>query len=221
MTETALQDAPPASGYYGNARPEMLEFIPATAHRLLDVGCSEGRFGAAVKSEMPGCEVWGVEPFADAAAEAARRLDKVINAGLAEAEASLPRGYFDVIVMNDVLEHIDYSEPALATAKRLLSPGGSLVLSLPNVRYFLNVRDLLFRKDWEYVEQGVLDRTHLRFFTQKSATRLLQDNGFEITTVKGITRAHLKLHYRLLFALSRRLFADMPYLQFAFVCRPA
>ena len=200
--------------YYSQARPEMLRFIPDTTTRLLDIGCSEG-----VKRKLPGCETWGVEAEAPAAAKAKTRNDKVFNCRIDEA-TELPERYFDVITMNDVLEHIDYAEPVLARVKQLLRPDGRLVLSLPNVRYYLNVRDLLFKKDWKYEDYGVLDRTHLRFYTQKSAARYLAENGFKVVEIMGINAPRLAAHYRALFALAPGFFDDMRYRQFAVVALP-
>jgi len=103
--------------------------------------------------------------------------------------------------------------------KRILKPDGVLVMSLPNVRYYLNVRDLVFKNDWEYQDFGVLDRTHFRFFTTKSAIRTLKDNGFQVDVVRGLNAPRLKLHYRLLFALAPGFFQWMRYPQFAIVAR--
>lgn len=206
--------------YYRQSRPEMLQFIPETTQRLLDIGCGEGRFGEAVKRKFPGCETWGVEPVTEAAAEAKTRNDNLINASIG-AVGELPQNYFDVVTMNDVLEHIDYSEPVLAAIKKLLKPGGRLVLSLPNVRFYLNMRDLIFHKDWEYKDFGILDRTHMRFFTQKSAERLLRENGYKILEIRGINERQAKLHYRILFALAPSFFKDMKAGQFAIVAVPA
>jgi SAM-dependent methyltransferase len=197
----------------------MLRFVPPSTGRLLDIGCSEGHFGAAVKKAYPGCETWGVEANEKAAAEAAMRNDRVFHGLIGEVEG-IPNQHFDVVTMNDVLEHIPYSEPVLAIVRRLLKPGGRLVLSLPNVRYYLNVRDLVFRKDWEYQEFGILDRTHFRFFTEKSAARLLEENGFRVVEQVGLNPPRLKFHYRTLFALAPGLFDGMRYPQFALVAEP-
>jgi SAM-dependent methyltransferase len=205
--------------YYAQSRPEMLRFIPKDTRRLLDIGCGEGRFGEAVKKMLPDCETWGVEPTPDAASSAATRNDRILARPLDDL-AELPDGHFDVVTMNDVLEHLPYSEPALAVVRRVLRPDGRLVLSLPNVRYYLNVRDLIFKKDWRYQDFGILDRTHLRFFTEKSAVRLLEENGFETVSVTGLNDAPLKLHYRLLFALAPGLFREMKFPQFAVVAAP-
>lgn len=205
--------------YYRQSRPEMLAFVPPDTRRLLDIGCSEGRFGAAVKAMIPECETWGVEPMQAAAAQAATRNDRILSAPL-EQLGDLPTGYFDLVTMNDVLEHLTYSEPALAIARRVLRPGGRLLLSLPNVRYFLNVRDLVFKKNWRYQDFGILDRTHMRFFTQRSAVELVTKNGFAVEKVVGINPSPLRFHYRALFASAPSFFADMRYPQFALVAQP-
>lgn len=206
--------------YYAQSRPEMLRYIPDDTERLLDIGCSEGRFGAAVKTALPGCETWGVEPVAGPAKAAASRLDKVIRREVGP-DAGLPDAHFDVVTMNDVLEHIPHSEPVLALVRRVLRPGGRLVLSLPNVRYYLNVRNFLIYKDWRYCDFGIMDRTHFRFFTERSIARLLADNGFAVESIEGINAPKLKLHYRLLFALAPGFFRDMRSPQFAVVARIA
>ena len=203
------------SDYYRQSRSEMLAFIPRETGRLLDIGCGEGYFGAAVKSALPGCETWGVEANEVAAAGAASRNDRVLQ-GLVDS-VDLPDAHFDVVTMNDVLEHIPYSEPVLAKVRRLLKPGGRLVLSVPNVRFYLNVRDLFIKGDWKYQDYGILDRTHLRFFTFRSIERLLLDNGFDVQHVEGINATPLKLHYKVLFSVAPPSFGDMKFPQIAVV----
>jgi 2-polyprenyl-3-methyl-5-hydroxy-6-metoxy-1,4-benzoquinol methylase len=219
MQHAAAGSFEDAEIYYAQARPEMLQFLPAKVERLLDIGCSEGRFGEAVKLAHPGCETWGIEPVAHVAAQAALRNDRVINAAVSP-DLDLPSAYFDVVTMNDVLEHIAYPETILPLVKRILAPGGRLVVSLPNVRYYLHVRDFLVHKDWEYQDSGVMDRTHLRFFTEKSARRFLVEQGFDVLDMVGINGRPLKIHYKALFALAPGFFRDMRNPQFAIVAQP-
>jgi 2-polyprenyl-3-methyl-5-hydroxy-6-metoxy-1,4-benzoquinol methylase len=229
MSSEVLEATPPGSflgqvnpelgDYYQQSRQEMLGFLPPDPKRLIDIGCGEGLFGAAVKARFPTCETWGVELVPDAAERAATRNDHVLRTSF-EQPVELPAAYFDVVTMNDVLEHMTWPEPALANVKRILRPGGKLVLSLPNVQYYLNVRDLVLKNDWEYRDRGVLDRTHFRFFTSRSATRLLQQNGFQVEQIVGINPSRLKPHYRALFAMAPRLFRWMRFPQFAVVARP-
>jgi|SRR6185312_8749007 SAM-dependent methyltransferase len=209
----------PQAEYYQQSRPEMLAFLPESPQRILDIGCGDGFFGAAVKQKFPTCETWGVEAVAEEARTAALHNDRVIT-GLLEETVDLPERHFDAVFMNDVLEHMTWPEPALATAKRILKPQGRLVISLPNVRYFLNVRDLVFKNDWEYQDRGILDRTHFRFYTTRSAENLLRKNGYVVETVVGINQPALSLPYRLLFCLAPKFFYWMRFPQFAIVARP-
>jgi 2-polyprenyl-3-methyl-5-hydroxy-6-metoxy-1,4-benzoquinol methylase len=194
----------------------MMAFFPPAVERVIDLGCGEGHFGQTVKSRFPSCETWGVEALASAAIQAVRHNDHVVLGSL-EQLGHLPAHQFDVVTMNDVLEHLAYPEPALHAAKRLLRPQGLLILSIPNVRYYLNVRDLVFRNNWRYADSGVLDRTHMRFFTTRSASELLSENGFTVLKMQGLNEPKLKLHYRLLFAAAPRFFQWMRYPQFAVV----
>ena len=204
--------------YYKQSRPEMLPFLPPNLGRLIDIGCGEGLFGEAVKAMFPACETWGIEPVAEAAEKAAQRNDRIISMSFDDTP-DLPTAYFDVVTMNDVLEHLAWPEPALAVAKRILRPGGKLILSLPNVQFLLNVLDLVKRNDWEYRDDGILDRTHFRFYTTKSAARLLKENGFYVEQIAGINPIRPKWYYRLLFAIAPRYFYWMPFFQFAVVAR--
>lgn len=212
-------DAPLNDEYYKNDRGEMIPFLPENPARLLDIGCGEGLFGAAVKKRYPGCETWGIEPVQEAAGRAATRNDHILHMPLENAD-ELPAAHFDVVTMNDVLEHMVWPEPALRTAKRVLKPGGRLVLSLPNVQFLLNVLNLVLRNDWRYEDSGILDRTHMRFYTTKSAARLLESAGFEVEKITGINAMRPKWYYRVLFALAPRYFCWMQFFQFAIVARP-
>jgi SAM-dependent methyltransferase len=206
--------------YYEKSRPEMLQFLPEGLTRLIDFGCAEGRFGEAVKARHPGCETWGVEVVPEAAAEAKTRND-VVHCLSLDSGDELPSAHFDVVTMNDVMEHLCWPEPALALAKRILRPGGRLVLSLPNVGYYLNVRELVIKNDWQYKDWGILDRTHFRFYTTKSAEALLRENGFDVLQIQGIpSSTKMKVHYKALFKLTGRRFQWMKFPQFAVVAVP-
>jgi 2-polyprenyl-3-methyl-5-hydroxy-6-metoxy-1,4-benzoquinol methylase len=211
------------SEYFQEERHEMLKYIPGKSEFVLDVGCSSGIFGQALKSSR-NITVWGVELDRDSALEASQKLDKVINAAFAP-ELNLPQKEFDCIVFNDVLEHLTDPWAALEYSKSLLKDGGVIVSSIPNVRYFNNVWDFLVKKNWEYTEWGILDKTHLRFFTQKSIRSLFESLDYEVESIVGINPLNV-LHpqhvrkFRLLNRLLLNNIEDMNYLQFAVVARP-
>ena len=203
--------------YYESDRAEMIAFLPSEPGRLLDVGCGEGLFGQAVKKRFPRCETWGIELVAKVAEKAASRNDRVLNVPLEQSGISAE--YFDVVTMNDVLEHITWPGSMLAEVQRVLKPDGTLVISLPNVQFLLNVLNLVLRNDWQYQDSGILDHTHMRFYTAKSASRLVEEAGFRVEKIVGINPMRPKWYYRVLFALVPR-FRWMTFYQFAIVARP-
>ncbi|MGA9380414.1 MAG: class I SAM-dependent methyltransferase, partial [Phormidium sp.] len=155
-----------ASNYFELERHEMLKYVPEKACNILDVGCGCGNFGRLLKEKRP-VKVWGVEFNEDAATLAAQKLDQVI-CGSFNSSLNLPKNEFDCIIFNDVLEHLVDPFTALIYAKYLLREGGLVVASIPNIRHFDTIWDLLVNKNWQYTDSGILDRTHLRFFTQRS-----------------------------------------------------
>jgi 2-polyprenyl-3-methyl-5-hydroxy-6-metoxy-1,4-benzoquinol methylase len=208
----------PSGGYYGKPRPEMLAFVPTSARRVLDVGCGSGRFGAELK-RMRGARVWGIECVPEAARQAEGRLDGVVTGDVLEALEQLPPEPFDCIVCNDVLEHLVDPEQALLRMGKRLASGGVIVASIPNVRHFRVLRDLLFHKQWRYRDDGVLDRTHLRFFTERSIRDTFERLGFEVLRLEGINASPKRLP-RLLSLLTLGWLRDLRFLQFACVARP-
>ena len=121
-----------------------------------------------------------------AAALAESRLDQVLCGDVFSVLSQLEGQRFDAVVMNDVLEHLADPQELLRALPALLSEGGCLVASIPNVRYFFNVMDLAWHGRWEYTDEGILDRTHLRFFTRSSICLLLEECGFRVETLRGI-----------------------------------
>lgn len=210
--------------YFHNARGEMLAFLPEHYVKVLEVGCGAGAFHAVLK---PGIEYWGVDPSESAQRVMSGRVHNFLRGCLEEVAAELPDGYFDLVIINDVMEHAHDHESFLRTLKDKMASGGSLVGSVPNVRYVLNLKGLMWQKDWAYqASGGVLDETHLRFFTQKSLVRSLSTTGFAVEQCEGINPIWWSRHRtrmlikRLLYgAIGLILGRDVPYLQFAFRCK--
>ena len=205
-----------ADAYYGHSRREMLPFFPAKAGRILDVGCGSGGFGRLLKSALTGVEVWGVEPTQSAFDQARAGLDRVLH-GYFDESLQLPDAHFDTIVFNDSLEHFPDERPALQLAHRLLKQDGRIVASIPNVRYWPHVQHYLLDGDWKYESAGILDRTHLRFFTRRSIERTFGEAGFVIQQLEGINPCWTGLKFKLLNTLFPGRTADMPFAQFAVV----
>jgi 2-polyprenyl-3-methyl-5-hydroxy-6-metoxy-1,4-benzoquinol methylase len=205
--------------YYSQPRREMLRFVPATAERVLDLGCAEGAFGAAVKKRTGG-EVWGIEFNSQAAQRACALIDRVLVGDANERIAELPDVYFDAVVCNDILEHLVDPGATLALLRRKLKPEGVVVASIPNIRYAPALSKVVFRKDFPQDDNGIFDRTHLRFFTRKSIVRLFETAGFTVRRMKGINAYPGPLAL-LLTLVSFGYFRDSFYLQYACVAAPA
>jgi 2-polyprenyl-3-methyl-5-hydroxy-6-metoxy-1,4-benzoquinol methylase len=204
----------------------MLQSIPAKRARVLEIGCGAGAF----ISSLTGCsETWGVEP-SDAADCAKSKLTNVLRGRFDEVKQDLPRQYFDVIICNDVVEHMPNHQGFLSEVRAYLAPGGMLVGSVPNVRFYDNLFRMLFEKDWRYGADGILDRTHLAFFTEKSLRRAIETAGLQTVSIRGLNHDHLVdgsrksrnylLLARLLGKLTLGYFSDIRYFQYAFQAIP-
>ena len=124
---------------------------------------------------------------------------------------------FDLIVLADVLEHLSRPQEVLATIREanLLAPGGRIVLSMPNASHEMVISSLLI-DDFRYTDTGVMDDTHIRWFTMKSMQRLLQSEGFTIETSQTITRtleqtSHKHVRFDLDPALRRSILEKVPH----------
>lgn len=153
---------------------------------VLDVGCGEGQNGAIARQR--GARVVGVEGDGAALARAARRLDVALSADLARPGALLaalhegaPDERFDLAILADVLEHVADPARLLEEVSSLLSDGGHLLVSAPNVAAW-PVRAKLLAGRFDYEPSGVLDATHLRFFTRRSLLALLRESGLDVLT---------------------------------------
>jgi 2-polyprenyl-3-methyl-5-hydroxy-6-metoxy-1,4-benzoquinol methylase len=169
--------------YSTTSRKELIKFLPNNYKRVLEVGCGTGGFRDTLKTDI---EIWGVEPNAEAAKDAMERGYKVLVGFYEEVADQCPNHYFDLIVCNDVIEHMLEHEKFLDLIKLKMAPDASIIGSIPNVRYFGNLCKLLLNKDWKYVDNGVLDRTHLRFFTEKSLKRTFNEAKYTIEELSGI-----------------------------------
>jgi 2-polyprenyl-3-methyl-5-hydroxy-6-metoxy-1,4-benzoquinol methylase len=195
----------------------MLAFVPAEAQRILDVGCGAGTFASRLKRER-GAEVWGVELDPEAAKTASAEIDRVLVGDALAVLDELPAGTFDCIVLNDILEHLVEPEQLLVGLGPKLTATGCLVASIPNVRHFPHLWQLVVRGEWTYTDEGILDRSHLRFFTRKSIKSLFTQCDYRLDEVVGIhpTRSW---KWRLFDLLTLGCLREMRYLQFACVAR--
>ncbi|MPV85328.1 class I SAM-dependent methyltransferase [Ostreibacterium oceani] len=159
--------------------------------RVLDIGCGVGELGRYLK-EVKDCYVVGIEYSQESIQIATQKLDKAVMLDLNKdrLESNLfdvQATEFDVIVIADVLEHIYSPERVLESAKSLLSDSGKLLISIPNAGY-VGALIGLYDDSWHYREEGILDRTHIRFYTQKTIAALLDETGFQQQICDRVSR---------------------------------
>jgi SAM-dependent methyltransferase len=172
----------PFVDYYGEARADLLPFLPARAAHVLEIGCGRGRTGALIQDRL-GCRVTGVEQNPLVAGDASGRLWRVIVGDVRSADLD---GQYDAIVASELVEHLDEPEPFFTRMRSLLAPGGRIVLSVPNVGHYSVVEDLISGR-WDYVPAGLLCYTHLRFFTRRTVEDWMHRFGFDCAIVPQVT----------------------------------
>lgn len=175
----------PEQRYYQCRRDEVASLIPSEYSKVLEIGCAAGEFRSNLKLDH---EYWGIEPTESVAQEAKKNLDHVLVGLYEEVHTELPDNYYDLIICNDVIEHMPDHDAFFQAIKQKLTNEGAIVASVPNVRHISNLINLIFKKDWKYTEDGILDKTHLRFFTKKSLIRTIQENGFHLDAISGLNR---------------------------------
>ncbi len=204
-------------GYFKNLRPEMLSLLPKNTKTVLDIGCADGSFAFSVK-DTSNAEVWGIEYMEDQAFIASKKIDEVLTGTVEDVLIDLPEDYFDVIYLNDVLEHLVDPYSILKRLKSKLKNNGVIISSIPNIRYHKAFMSLIFKKDWDYKDHGVLDRTHLRFFTKKSIKKMYNNAGYTIVSHHGInpSKSIKPWIYNILFLFTA---LDMRFLQYATIAK--
>jgi O-antigen biosynthesis protein len=168
------------AGYFSCPRAELVPLVPRTASRVLEAGCGEGEFARSLRAarQPSRLEIVGVELCEGPARRAASVLDTVIVGNVEQLD--LPyEDYFDCVVFADVLEHLIDPWRMIRRARKFLRRDGHIVASIPNVQHWTVVADLMIG-NWKYCDFGLMDSTHLRFFTRRSIKALFNSNAFEV-----------------------------------------
>ena len=166
--------------YFDFERRDIEPLLPARARRVLEVGCGAGATLRWLRDSGRAAHTTGIELSAEAAAVARTRVDTLLEGPLERWMPELPQEGFDLVLALDVLEHLVDPWDAARRLQGLLKPGGVLIASLPNVRNHRVVLPLLLRGRWEYRDAGIMDRTHLRFFSRHGARELLEQAGLVV-----------------------------------------
>lgn len=169
---------------YVGPRPDVLKLIPTGIRTVLDIGCSTGELGQAIK-EKTGATVIGVDTSVEMAAVAKEKNDKVIIGNIEDQKTleQIENKKFDVIILADVLEHLINPWQTLKKLTNFLSPSGVVIASIPNVGHLDTLYNLLINNYWPYRDRGIHDRTHMRFFTLKNIGELFKEAGLKIEKI--------------------------------------
>ena len=151
------------------------------AERVLEVGANSGHFSALLKAQ--GCYVTAIELNSEAARKARQSADRVICGDIEDPCIwEEVEGSFDIILFMHVLEHLADPWSVLRNARQVLNSDGRILVLLPNIACWRVRKALFFKGKFDYTELGIMDKTHLRFFTLNSARELIESAGLEINS---------------------------------------
>jgi 2-polyprenyl-3-methyl-5-hydroxy-6-metoxy-1,4-benzoquinol methylase len=172
-------------GYFDTLRDEIEPLVPASPAVVMDIGCGKGVTSHWLKQIRPNVTTVGVEIDKSVAAIAASVVDTVLVVDIDKGMEPLAsyEGRVDLLLLLDVLEHLHDPWARLMEFKSLLAPSGVVIASIPNVRNIKVLGPLLVKGEWCYQNSGILDRTHLRFFTRRTVIELFAGAGYEIQAI--------------------------------------
>ena len=177
------------SQYHENPRDEIASFINGPPGVVLDVGCGGGATGKLLKEKFPGTRVVGIELNPHAAQHARQYLDEVICGSIDQIDVrqNLGDAAIDTVLLLDVLEHLYDPWRALLHIRGWIAANTRVLASVPNIRNLASLDELAAGR-WEYASNGVLDITHVRFFTRESFRRLFEETGYRVEHMEPLTQ---------------------------------
>lgn len=170
----------------GPTHRKVVELVGRDA-KVLEVGCAAGHMTQVLREQLR-CEVTAVEVNSEEAAQAKPYAERLIVGDIEEPEIwEQVGGPFDCAIFADVLEHLIDPWEVLRRTRNVLAQGGFVVASIPNVAYYKMRKELLLGR-FDYSDYGILDDTHLRFFTAKSARALFTESGYDVESFRRTFR---------------------------------
>ncbi len=169
---------------YSKTRFGIAPLLPANVESVLEIGCGTGGTMSWLRSIRSVAYAAAVEISSADGAMAMNSFDDVEIGDIASVPMNFRTAHFDLILALDVLEHLTNAEKTLAILYDRLKPGGTIIISLPNVAHYHVACPLMFKGEWEYADEGPLDRTHLRFFTESTARRMIEQCGLTLRQVQ-------------------------------------
>lgn len=187
--------APVNQSYIGK-RDDILSLIPAEVHRVLDIGCGIGTLCKQLKIAN-NTEVTGIESNEEMAEIAKKTLDRLVIADIEETDLTdyFSSEYFDCVILADILEHLINPWTILRNINGILNKDGLVIASIPNVRHYTTIINLIIKGYWSYRERGIHDKNHLRFFTLKNIEEMFANSGLKINKIKRNYRIIGRPHF--------------------------
>jgi 2-polyprenyl-3-methyl-5-hydroxy-6-metoxy-1,4-benzoquinol methylase len=205
-----------APSYYNHSRAEMLAFVSNSPAKILEIGCGAGGF----RANFGDVEYWGIEPCRQAASAASRKLTRVLVGTYDAMESEIPDNHFDLIVCNDVIEHMTDPISFLTRAKSKLTANGQMIASVPNLLNAETLFQLLFHGDFDYLTAGVLDYTHFHLFTRNSFKKMAERCGWRVQHSAPVSTAPFKFFKRQMLRIGELLIKDLRCYQIGFRLSP-
>jgi SAM-dependent methyltransferase len=174
--------------YFSNPRIDLIELIPkGRDNKVLEIGAGSCDTLIEIKNLNLATEVVGVELMnLENSQQGNPLIDRLIIGNIENIELDLPENYFDVIICGDVLEHLIDPWATMSKLHKYLKTGGVIMISVPNIREYHILYKILILKDFRYSNNGILDRTHMRFFCRKNIISLLDKSLYRIVSVSSI-----------------------------------
>ncbi|SDM64240.1 Methyltransferase domain-containing protein [Geoalkalibacter ferrihydriticus] len=185
--------------YYSFERKDLVAIVPLIEGAVLDVGCGDGATMAYLLGSGIN-DVTGIECDYNAYIRAKNKGFNVINADIEKDSIDLEEKKYDFILFGDVLEHLYDPWNTLDKFKKFLKKDGTFLISIPNIKHYRILRKFLFSDEWRYTEAGILDITHIRFFTRKEALRMIEESGLQVSVLKYKTNKNILFRVVSLFA---------------------
>jgi len=179
--------------YFSYIRWDIINQVPEGNHRILDVGCGAGATLLKLKELGKASEIFGIEINEDIAGKLSPLLNGIIIGDIESIKLPFNEKYFDYILFGDILEHLINPDKILNQYKALLKDDGFIIATIPNIKHFNILLRLIILDEFKYVDEGILDKSHLRFFTKKEMENLFMRNKFKIVEINPIIYGRIKI----------------------------
>ena len=171
--------------YYSGIRWDIIDLVPEGNNRILEVGCGTGSTLIKLKEIHKAQEIYGFELNEEMVQDHIKDINKVIIGDVEQIDPPFLENFFDFIIFGDVLEHLIDPQRTLEKYTKYLKNNGVIIASIPNIKHYSVLINLVFRDRFEYKSAGILDESHLRFFTKKEIINMFNRAGMHVKKIKS------------------------------------